>query len=108
MYSTLAGFVEPGETLEMTVRREMMEEAGLEVTDIRYIASQPWPFPTSLMMGFFAKATHTDINLDTNEVSEARWFTKEELRKKSATGEIKLSRIDSIANHLITKWLSMD
>lgn len=108
MYSTLAGFVEPGETLETTVRREMMEEVGLEVEDIRYIASQPWPFPTSLMMGFFAKASHTNISLDTREVAEARWFSRQELLEKSASDEIKLSRIDSIANHLITTWLKDD
>ncbi len=106
MYSTLAGFVEPGESLEMTVRREMMEEVGLEVDNIHYIASQPWPFPTSLMLGFYATASHTHIRLDTNEVAEAKWFSRQELKEKSASGEINLSRIDSIANHLITNWIS--
>ena len=106
MYSTLAGFVEPGESLEMTVKREMMEEVGLVVDNIRYIASQPWPFPTSLMMGFHATAQHTDITLDTNEVGEARWFSREELKKGAASGDIELSRIDSIARHLITNWIS--
>lgn len=105
MYSTLAGFVEPGESLEMTVQREMMEEVGLKVTDIRYQASQPWPFPTSLMLGFFATATDTQLDLDTDEVQEARWFSREELRSLSAAGQIHLSRPDSIAHYLITKWM---
>lgn len=106
MYSTLAGFVEPGESLEMTVKREMMEEVGLDVTDIRYQASQPWPFPTSLMLGFFATATDSTLNLDTNEVQEARWFTREELKSLSASAQIHLSRQDSIAHYLITSWMN--
>jgi len=108
MYSTLAGFVEPGESLEMTVKREMMEEVGLEVDNIRYVASQPWPFPTSLMLGFHASARHTEVTLDTDEVAEARWFSRVELKKLSEAGDIELSRIDSIARHLITTWLSKD
>ncbi|MCE7991897.1 MAG: NAD(+) diphosphatase [Roseivirga sp.] len=106
MYSTLAGFVEPGESLEMTVKREMMEEVGIEVTDIRYQASQPWPFPTSLMLGFFATATSTELTLDTDEVEEARWFSREELKALSASGQIHLSRRDSIAHYLITTWMN--
>ncbi len=105
MYSTLAGFVEPGESLEMTVKREMMEEAGIEVNNIQYIASQPWPFPSSIMLGFFANATTTELNLDTDEVVEAKWFTAQELFEKSASSEIILSRKDSIANFLINKWI---
>lgn len=108
MYSTLAGFVEPGESLEMTVKREMMEEVGLEVTNIRYQASQPWPFPTSLMLGFFATAITEEINLDTDEVEEARWFTRQELKELSAEGKIHLSRYDSIAHFLITSWMNQD
>jgi NAD+ diphosphatase len=106
MYSTLAGFVEPGESLEMTVKREMMEEAGIEVQNIQYIASQPWSFPSSIMLGFFADAITTELNLDTDEVVEANWFTAQELIKKSASGEIILSREDSIANFLIKKWIA--
>lgn len=106
MYSTLAGFVEPGESLEMTVKREMMEEVGLEVTDIRYQASQPWPFPTSLMLGFFATATSTELSLDTDEVEEARWFSRDELKALSASGQIHLSRQDSIAHYLISSWMN--
>ena len=106
MYSTLAGFVEPGESLEMTVRREMMEEVGIAVENIDYIASQPWPFPSSLMLGFFAEATHTDLTLDKDEVVEAKWFTAQELMDLSEAGEIILSREDSIANFLIKKWIN--
>lgn len=107
MYSTLAGFVEPGESLEMTVEREMMEEVGLKVTNVRYQASQPWPFPTSLMLGFYATATTDEIELDRHEVEEARWFSREELKSLSAANEVILSRKDSIANYLITSWLEL-
>lgn len=106
MYSTLAGFVEPGESLEMTVKREMMEEVGLEVKNIEYIASQPWPFPSSIMLGFFSEATHTDLTLDTDEVKEAKWFTAQELVSLSKMGKIVLSKEDSIANFLIKKWIN--
>ena len=106
MYSTLAGFVEHGESLEMTVKREMMEEVGVEVKNVKYIASQPWPFPSSIMLGFFADAITTELNLDTDEVVEAKWFTAQELIKKSGSGEIILSRKDSIANFLINKWIT--
>lgn len=106
MYSTLAGFVEPGESLEMAVIREMKEEVGLDVSDIRYQASQPWPFPTSLMLGFFATATSESITLDTNEVEEALWFSRSELKDLSASGQIHLSRADSIAHYLITEWMN--
>ena len=105
MYSTLAGFVEPGESLEMTVEREMMEEAGIAVNNIRYMASQPWPFPSSLMMGFFATAQSADIVLDEDELSEARWFSRDELHQLSKAGEIHLSREDSIARYLIRTWM---
>lgn len=106
MYSTLAGFVEPGESLEMAVMREMKEEVGLEVSHIRYQASQPWPFPTSLMLGFFATATSASLQLDTDEVEEARWFSREELKSLSLSGQIHLSRKDSIAHYLITRWMN--
>lgn len=106
MFSTLAGFVEPGESLEMTVKREMMEEVGLEVKNIRYIASQPWPFPTSLMLGFYAEAVHTNITLEEDEILEARWFSRQELRELSVSGEILLSRVDSIARFLIEGWMN--
>jgi NAD+ diphosphatase len=108
MYSTLAGFVEPGESLEMTVQREMMEEVGIEVTNIRYQASQPWPFPTSLMLGFYATATSDQVRLNTDEVAEARWFSRAELQELSASGEILLSRPDSIAHYLISSWINLE
>ncbi|MDR3089722.1 MAG: NAD(+) diphosphatase [Desulfobulbaceae bacterium] len=77
MYSALAGFVEPGETLENAVRREAREETGVAVGQVRYFASQPWPFPNSLMIGFVAEARSRDIRLDHTELSDARWFTAE-------------------------------
>src|SRR5581483_1123158 len=79
LFSTLAGFVEPGETLEEAVRREIREEAGIEVDDVRYFGSQPWPFPDSLMIGFFAEHAGGEIVVDSNELAEARWFALDEL-----------------------------
>lgn len=79
MYSVLAGFVEPGESLEETVVREVREEVGIEIKDIRYFGSQPWPFPNSLMIGFTARYASGDIVIDPNEIEAADWFTKESL-----------------------------
>ena len=81
MYSVLAGFVEPGETLEQAVLRETHEEVGLALTDVRYLASQPWPFPASLMIGFGGRAETTQIHLDREELEDGRWFSREELRE---------------------------
>ena len=103
--STLAGFVEVGESLEETVRREMKEEAGIEVDNIRYIASQPWPFPSSLMVGFFAEARNPELTIDTDEILEARWYTLEEMDEMVKSGDLVLSREDSIARFLIKKWM---
>ena len=75
-YSALAGFVEPGETVEAAVARELGEEAGIEVTDVRYIASQPWPFPSSLMIGCTAQATGDSLTIDHEELDDTRWFTR--------------------------------
>jgi NAD+ diphosphatase len=86
MYTTLAGFVEPGETIEQAVAREVEEEAGVRVTDIRYVRSQPWPFPASLMLGFFARALSADIRIAEDELSDARWFTREEVRNREQLG----------------------
>jgi NADH pyrophosphatase NudC (nudix superfamily) len=79
MYSALAGFMEPGETIEEAVAREVREEAGIEVTSARYVASQPWPFPSSLMIGMIAEAIDDTITLDGSELEDARWFDKDEL-----------------------------
>ncbi|MEK9672246.1 MAG: NAD(+) diphosphatase [Rhodospirillaceae bacterium] len=110
MYSTLAGFVEPGENLEEAVAREVFEEAGIRVTDVTYRGSQPWPFPQSLMLGFWARATNADIKIDPEELKEARWFSRAEL---DAFGEFydeddpvrpRLPRTDSISRRLIEDW----
>jgi NAD+ diphosphatase len=79
VYSTIAGFVEPGESLEDTVHREIWEEVGVEVEDVRYFGSQPWPFPHSLMVGFVARWKSGDIRIDEKEIEDARWFTPEKL-----------------------------
>jgi NAD+ diphosphatase len=99
-YSTLAGFIEPGETLEDAVRRETFEEAGIRVGACRYVASQPWPFPASLMLGFIAEATSSDIRIGA-EMAEVHWFTRAQLRD----GSVKLSPRFSISRYLIDTWL---
>lgn len=104
--TTLAGFVEPGETLEGAVKREMMEEVGLAVNNVRYVASQPWPFPASIMIGFTAESDSLEFTLDRDEVPNAAWFTAKELLDASQTGKISLSKIDSIARYLIESWIS--
>lgn len=104
MYSTLAGFVEPGESLEETVAREIHEEAGVHVTDIAYRSSQPWPFPASLMLGFHARALDDHLMVDREELEDARWFTREELIDP-AKRPVRLPNPDSIARHLIEEWL---
>ncbi len=104
MYSTLAGFVEPGESLEQAVAREVFEETGVRVGAVHYHSSQPWPFPASLMLGFHAEALTTEIALDPTELSDARWFTRAELRDHKTLG-FRLPRGDSIARRLIEDWL---
>jgi NAD+ diphosphatase len=109
-YSTLAGFVEPGESAEMAVAREVAEETGVTVSDIRYVASQPWPFPGSLMLGFTAAADPAQpVVVDRTELEDARWFARAEVRETrgDATREprILLPMRTSIAYHLITRWL---
>jgi NAD+ diphosphatase len=103
-FSILAGFVEPGESAEAAVVREVAEEVGLRVTDVRYVGSQPWPFPQSLMLGFVARLDGDDtLRLDPTEIEEARWFTREELR--SGDGPRALPPPVSIARHILDRWV---
>lgn len=104
MYSTLAGFVEPGESLEEAVRREVEEETGVRVGAVRYHSSQPWPFPSSIMLGFHAEGLSEDITIDPEELRDARWFTRAEIAAPEAHG-FSLPRVDSIARRLIEDWL---
>jgi NAD+ diphosphatase len=104
--SVLAGFVDPGESLEDTVRREVMEEVGVHVGDVTYQLSQPWPFPSSLMMAFEARATSTAIELRDGEIAEAAWFTRESLTAAMAAGEVALPPPLSVAHQLVTTWLA--
>jgi NAD+ diphosphatase len=108
MHSVLAGFVELGETLEESVRREVKEEVGLELTDVRYFASQPWPFPASLMVGFVATAADDRIMLNGQELETARWFSREELLNSPENETLRLSRKDSISRVLIEDWIRRD
>ena len=108
MVSTLAGFVDPMESLEETVAREVYEECGIHVSDIEYQASQPWPFPSSIMLGFRARATSFDISVDGDEISEAHWFEAAELLEFGEWGDdgdgFSLPRRDSIARYLVESW----
>ena len=103
-YSTLAGFVEPGETLEDAVVREVAEETGVVVDRVSYAGSQPWPFPSSLMLGFKAHASGTSIAVDGVEITKARWFTREELRRETESGELIVPSTISISGALIESW----
>lgn len=102
-YSTLAGFVEPGEALEAAVRREVLEEVGVRVGDVTYAGSQPWPFPSSLMVGFFAQATTTEIVLE-DEICEAWWWLRGDLRAAIAARELLVPPTISISRRLIEGW----
>jgi len=103
-YSTLAGFADPGESLEQAVAREVMEEVGVEVTDVTYFGNQPWPFPSSLMIGFFARAVTTEINVDGAEIEAARWFSREELKEEAEAGTLLLPGGISISRSLVEAW----
>lgn len=100
-YSTIAGFVEPGESLEDAVRREVYEETSIRVGQVSYHSSQPWPFPSSLMLGFMADAGSSDIVLNDGELEDAQWFTRKELR----SGFPKLPFRISIARRLVDRWI---
>ncbi|MBN8889678.1 MAG: NAD(+) diphosphatase [Rhodospirillales bacterium] len=105
MYSTLAGFVEPGESLEEAVAREVFEEAGVRTGAVHYHSSQPWPFPASIMLGFYAQALTTEITIDPTEIADARWFTRDQLVAHRDHG-FSLPRPDSIARRLIEDWIA--
>jgi NAD+ diphosphatase len=106
MHSTLAGFVEPGESLEEAVAREVYEEVGLEVDQVAYQSSQPWPFPASLMLGFRARAAYGRLRVDTQELERAAWFSRAELRASPEDECFRFPRRDSIARRLIEDWLA--
>ena len=113
-FSCLAGFVEPGETLEEAVRREVREESGIRCGRVRYLAAQPWPFPSSLMMGFLAEALTDEITVDPEELAEARWFPRAEIREmvaRAAAGtddpaQVSLPAPVAIAHHICRRWSS--
>lgn len=108
MYSLLAGFVEPGETLESAVRREVFEETSVQIGPVRYLDSQPWPFPTSLMLGAVATALTDTISLDPIELEDARWVSRQDVLhiQLGMNAEMTAGRKGAIAQYLITKWLA--
>jgi len=111
-FSCLAGYMEPGETMEESVRREVHEESGIRVGRVRYLACQPWPFPSSLMMGFLCEGLTEEITVDPEELAEARWFSRDEIRgmvARAATGpddptQLSLPGPVAIAHHLCRRW----
>src|SRR5437870_9360860 len=113
-FSCLAGFVEPGETLEEAVRREVREESGIRCGRVRYLAAQPWPLPSSLMTGFLAEALTEEITVDPEELAEARWFHRDEIREmvaRAAAGaddpaQVSLPAPIAIAHHICRRWSS--
>ena len=109
MWSCLAGFVEAAETIEQAVQREILEESGIQCTDVRYYMTQPWPYPSSLMIGCNARAITTDITVDKNELEDARWFTREEamtmLARQHPQGLTGPHPV-AIAHHLLANWIA--
>ena len=110
MYSALAGFVEPGETIEEAVAREIWEEAGVKVRDVRYVASQPWPFPSQMMIGCTSVTDDPELTIDRTELDDARWFTRAELEDARSAGpqgneDLIFPQKFAIAHHLIAWWL---
>jgi len=103
-YSHLAGYVEPGESLEQAARREVGEEAGLTLASLEYVASQPWPFPASLMVGFTATVDDPEFTLDQDEITDARWVTRDELDGLVAKDEVQLPPVGTIARSLLEDW----
>ena len=103
-FSTLAGFCEPGETLEDAVRREVAEEVGIRVGDVDYFGNQPWPLPASLMLGMIGRAESTEITVDQHEIEEARWFTRAEMKDLAEAGTLVLPGGVSISRSLVEHW----
>ena len=103
-YSVLAGFVEPGESLEEAVAREVAEEVGVAIADARYHSSQPWPFPASIMLGFQARATTTELRIDHAEIEDARWISRADLRDPPEG--FRLPNAQSISRRLVEDWLA--
>jgi NAD+ diphosphatase len=108
LYSTIAGFVEPGESLEAAVVREIKEETGVQVDEVYYHSSQAWPFPGSIMLGFSAKTASKDVSLDINELEDARWLSREEMENGLKAGSLKLPSPVSIAFRLIEDWFNAE
>lgn len=108
MWSLLAGFVEPGETIEAAVRREVEEETSVRVGEVGYLASQPWPYPSSLMIGCWGQARSREIEIDPNEIEDARWFTREEIADAFAgrNPAVSPARKGSIAHFILWNWLA--
>jgi NAD+ diphosphatase len=108
MWSCLAGFVEPGEAIEDAVRRETLEEAGIRCGRVKYLFSQPWPFPMSLMIGCHAEALNDNIRMDDNELVDARWFTKDEMAAmlmRQHPEKLTTPPPVAIAHHIIREWV---
>ena len=103
-YSTLAGFCEPGETLEDAVRREVLEEVGVQVGEVEYFGNQPWPLPASLMLGFIGRALTTEVRVDEREIDDARWFTRAEMKAQAEAGTLVLPGGVSISRSLVEHW----
>ncbi|MDY4678730.1 MAG: NAD(+) diphosphatase [Bifidobacterium tsurumiense] len=108
LFSVTAGFVEAGENLEHTCRREAMEETGIRLGEVKYLGSQPWPFPASLMMAFKAQALSTEIHADGDETTDVRWMSREQLTHALIAGEMSLPGKASIARHMIQEWYGQE